>query len=207
MKQQIINRIQQLGGNTERVKGHSLKDDILSITFNTVLYQRPIDTPWQKAEEAEPIIGIGSFIDANKELFEQNKQAFYDKIIDHYYRITQEGHGQAFWSPQLFTPFREGTDDFTEWNDWFQEDDVDLNEIVKLTNVSEPDFIALLHSYGFPDSYYICLSDPEPENPTLFGTDHEVFFSEVTNEGSLEDFLNACLTKEELIELIRKRLE
>jgi hypothetical protein len=87
------------------------------------------------------------------------------------------------------------------------DDETDLTEIIKVTNDLSPDFVLLFTSYGFPDSYYIALSDPNPENPTLFGTDHEVFFREVTNEGNLEDFLNTFMTKEELLEIVKRRIE
>ncbi|WP_337085155.1 hypothetical protein [Elizabethkingia anophelis] len=208
MKTEILEKIKQLGGNIDNVKGNSLAEDILSITFNTVLYQKPEDTPWQTAENAEPIYGIGEFINENEELFKTDKQALYDKIIDKYFRLTREGYGQVFWQPRLFTPFREGTEDFAEWNtDFTDEKETDLSEIIKVTNDKTPDFIELFYSYGFPDNYYICLSDPNQENPTLFGTDHEVYFREVTNEGNLEDFLNTFMTKDELLEIVKKRIE
>jgi hypothetical protein len=191
MKTEILEKIRQLGGNIDNVKGNSLAEDILSITFDTVLYQRPEDTPWQTAEQAEPIYGIGAFINENEELFNRDKQVLYDKIIEKYFCLTKEGYGQIFWQPRLFTPFKEGTDDFKEWNiDFTDEEETDLSEIVKVTNDKTPDFIELFYSYGFPDNYYICLTDPNQENPTLFGTDHEVYFREVTNEGNLEDFIN-----------------
>lgn len=202
MKKEISERIKQLGGNIDGVKGNSLSEDILSITFDTVLYPRPEDTPWETAENTEPIYGIGEFINENKELFNTDKQALYNKIIDKYFRLTNEGYGQIFWQPKLFTPFKEGTEDFEEWNSEFTDEDIDLNEIIKITHDKKPDFIELFYSYGFPDHYYICLSDPNPENPTLFGTDHEEYFREVTNEENLEDFLNMFLTKEELIEIV-----
>lgn len=84
---------------------------------------------------------------------------------------------------------------------------VNLEEIIAVSNDPSPDFVHVFESYGFPDNYYICLSDPHPENPTLFGTDHEVFFREITNEGTLEDFLKKLLTKEELLDIIKRRLE
>ena len=207
MKKEILEKIKQLGGNTDNVKGNSLADDLLSITFDTVLYPKPEDTPWATAEETEPIYGIGEFINENEELFKENKKAMYDKIIDKYFRLTDEGYGQVFWQPRFFTPFKEGTDDFEEWNSYFTGEDTDLSEIIKVTNDRTPDFIEIFYSYGFPDNYYICLSDPNPENPTLFGTDHEVYFREVTNEGNLEDFLNTFMAKEELLEIIRNLIE
>ena len=153
MKAKILEKIKQLGGNIDNVKGNSLAEDILSITFDTVLYQKPEDTPWQTAEDAEPIYGIGEFINENEELFKTDKQALYDKIIDKYFRLTDEGYGQVFWQPRLFTPFKEGTEDFEEWNSEFIDEDTDLTEIIKVTNDKMPDFIQVFYSYGFPDNY------------------------------------------------------
>jgi len=207
MKKEILEQIKKLGGNIDNVKGNSLQEDLQSITFDTVLYQRPTDTPWATAEEEEPIYGIGDFINQNESLFKEDKAALYDKIIQKYFRLTTEGFGQFFWEASPFTPFKEGTPDYAEWNGDFTDDETDLTEIIKVTNDPSPDFILLFTSYGFPDSYYIALSDPNPENPTLFGTDHEVFFREVTNEGNLEDFLNTFMTKEELLEIVKRRIE
>jgi len=207
MKKEILDRIKQLGGNIDNVKGNSLLEDLQSITFDTVLYQRPTDTTWATAEEEEPIYGIGDFINENEALFKENKEAFYDKIIQKYFKLTEEGFGQMFWQVYPFTPFKKGTEDYNEWNDDLTDDEIDLSEIIKVTNNPTPDFILLVTSYGFPDNFYITLSDPNPENPTLFGTDHEVFFREVTNEGNLEDFMNTFMTKEELLEIVKKRME
>jgi hypothetical protein len=207
MKKEILEKIKQLGGNIDKVKGQSLADDLLSITFNSVLYPRPEDTPWQTAEDVEPIYGIAEFIIENEALFKKNKQGLYDKIIEKYFCLTDEGYGQIFWQPRLFKPFKKDSADYKEWHSEFISGDIDLSEIVKVTNDQAPDFIELFYSYGFPDNYYICLSDPNPENPTLFGTDHEVYFREVTNEGHLEDFLNTLMTKEEVLEMVKKRIE
>lgn len=208
MKAEILERIKQLGGTVDHVQHKSLADDLLSITFDTVLYRRPEDTPWQTAEQAEPIYGIGAFIQENEDLFKADKVAFYTKMTNRYFCLTEEGYGQLFWQPRLFTPFKEGTADFDEWNsDFTDEEETDLREITKVTGDTTPDFIELFYSYGFPDTYYIAVSDPHPENPTLFGTDHEVYFREVTNEGTLEDFLHNCMTKEELLEIVKKRME
>ena len=178
---------------------------MLSITFNTVLYLRPKDAPWAQ----EPVWGIEDFVQDNWELFKSDKEAFYAKIIDKYFRLTEEGQGQVFWTVQLFTPFKEGSEDFDEWNDWFEGEiaDANLEEIHKIIDERKPDFIQLFHSYGYPDQYYICPSDPNPENPTLFGTDHEQFFIKISNEGNLEDFLQKFMTKDELLEIIKNKIE
>jgi hypothetical protein len=207
MQKEILNRIKELGGNIDFVTGKSLEDDLLSIKFNTVLYQKPTDRPWETAEESEPIYGLGEFVDENIELYKTDKKAFYDKMIEKYYCLTKEGLGQMFWTAELFTPFKEGTADFEEWNSYFECDElINLEEIRKHTNEQKPDFIQLFYSYGFPDTFYVCLSDPNPENPTLFGTDHEVFFNEITNEGTLKNLLQTFMTKSELIEIVKKTI-
>ena len=207
MKQSILNRIQALGGDISKVKGTSLQEDLLSITFNTVLYEKPEDTPWAKADEEEPIYGLGEWVDTHFKLYKSDKKAFYDKMIAEFYCLTEEPRGQHFWVANLFTPFKEGTADFEEWYDDFSEEEfVDLTEITKLTSNKTPDFIQLFYTYSYPDHLYIALSDPNPENPTLFGTDHEVFFSEVDNMGCLEDYLNTLMTPEELIDVVEKAL-
>ena len=85
MKQSILNRIQALGGDISKVKGTSLQEDLLSITFNTVLYEKPEDTPWAKADEEEPICGLGEWVDTHIELYKSDKKAFYDKMIAEFY--------------------------------------------------------------------------------------------------------------------------
>ena len=141
------------------------------------------------------------------ELYKTDKKAFYDQMIADFYRFTEEGRGQHFWTASLFTPFKEGTDDYEEWYDDFADEDfTDLTEITKVTGDKTPDFIELFYTYGYPDHIYIALSDPNPENPILFGTDHEVFFREIDNMGTLEDYLNTLMTPEELIEIVEKAL-
>lgn len=209
MKKEILDRISQLGGDISQVKGQTILDDLLSITFNTVLYKRPVDTPWAKAEEEEPIFGLGEFIEEHQELVETNREALYQKIITHFYQNTEEAYGQTFWQPILFTPFKEGTADYDNWYEGYFDDEtlVDLSEVEKVTGTQTGDFLQLFYSYGFPDQLYISLDDPEKENPTVFGTDHEVFFGEITNEGALEAYFNQFMTRDELIEIVAKALD
>ncbi|MDM1442537.1 hypothetical protein HX056_04215 [Myroides odoratimimus] len=207
MNQTILDRIKALGGDISQVKGKSLAEDLMSITFDTVLYPKPEDTPWADEEDQEPIYGLGEYIDEHQELIQTDRQAFMHKMIAHYYVHTEEGRGQVFWTVTPFTPYKEGTDDYEEWNtDFMDEDFVNLSEMEKVVGTKYPSMIQLFYSYGFPDHYYICIDDPNQENPTLFGTDHEVFFSEVTNEGSLEAFMNTFMTPQELISIVDKAL-
>lgn len=62
----------------------------------------------------------------------------------------------------------------------------------------------IVHSHGFPDHLYVCLSDPDPSNPTVWGTDHEVFFQEIEPQGSLLEWLQTRMTPQELIAIVRR---
>jgi len=130
MKQEILNRIQALGGDISQVKGTSLAEDLSAITFNTILYEKPEDTAWSRADEEEPIYGLGEWVDAHMELYKTDKKAFYDQMIADFYRFTEEGRGQHFWTASLFTPFKEGTEDYEEWYDDFS-DEEEREEYIK----------------------------------------------------------------------------
>ncbi len=205
---EIIERIQQLGGNVAQVKGESLKDDLLSIRFKALLYEKPGDMPWAEAEDIEPIYGLNKFIEEHQDLVENDRATLYEKITKYFFYETEAAHGQMFWTANLFTPFQEGTADYKEcYEEFIDKEIMDLSEVVKVTGVEEQDFVQLLFSYGFPDHYYISLSDPNPENPTVFGTDHEGYFHEIINEGNLKTFLQRFMTCDDLIEIVKKALD
>ena len=206
MKKEITDRIRLLGGNVANLKGNSLKEDLCAITFDTALFLKPVDTPWLAAEDTEPIEGLGDWVDENMELFNSDKDTFYKKMVDSYYTLDKEPRRQLFWVAKPFTPFQKGTQDFEEWNDWFS-DDAELEEIIQYSNCATPAFVELLYTDAYPNHYYICLSDLNPENPIVWSTDHEVFFTDVTNEGALEGFLNKFMTKEEFIDIVKRKLK
>lgn len=208
LQPQLLQRIQALGSNISQIKGESLFEQLSTITFNSVLYLKPTDTPWANTDEEEPIYGLAEFIDQYSTLITTNQEMLYQKIIEHFYQLTDEPHGQLFWEPTLFTPFLEGSDDFIEWNDLFVDvSEVNLQKIIEHTKTTTPAMIQLFASYGYPSHYYCCLEDPHTDNPTLFGTDHTEFFQDISNEGSLLEFLNRCMTPTELISIVKKALD
>jgi hypothetical protein len=220
MKQEILTRLKELGGNISNAKGNSLYEDLLAVTFDTVLYADFEE--YEVGEDGEnvgyplEIGGLDKFFEENKSLYTSNKDEFVEKMLGKYFRMTEDGQGQCFWQARLFTPFKEGTFDFMEWHDIFKDitspdftnplgeyangNAFNVTEILKATGDSAPDFMWLFHSYGFPDEYFICLSDHNPDNPTVYGTDHEVLFYEISNEGSLSEFLEKFYTKEQFAE-------
>ncbi|HAS44612.1 MAG TPA: hypothetical protein DCS93_29300 [Microscillaceae bacterium] len=205
MKQVILERIKVLGGNVDKVEGKSLEEDLKVISFNTVLYPKPQNTPWAKSDEQEPIAGIGDFVEENRTLFKADKARFYDQMLAHFYKLPQEPQGQTVFMNELFTPFTEGTATFEEWQGEWEEADWRQTIKAKDSEVLEVMFIG--HSYSYPDHLFVCLADPNPENPQVYGTDHEVFFDEISLEGTLEEYFNHFMTKEELLAIVKAKLE
>ena len=198
MKKEILDRIQALGGDISSVKGESMAEDLCSITFKTVLYRKPIDTPWADADNQEPIESLGNFVDENIKLFQEDKEEFFQKLYEKYFTLTEEPYGQYFWHGKMFTPFKDRSPDFNEWNDMFKGDLYSFKEIYSVTNNKTTDFVHLFYGYGYPDCVYVASQDINSENPTVFATDHEEWFIEIDNEGDLESYLNTFWTKEEL---------
>lgn len=202
MKSSILERIFALGGNIDRIKGNSLQEDWESIILKSPLYAKPTDTPWSKAEDMEPIEGLGEFIAEHEDLFKKNKDRFYEQMVDHYFSesLEHEPNAQSYCVSKKFTPFTKGTADFEEWDGIIVE-----SKVRDLIEGDQLDFMQIMWSYSYPDFYFICLSDPNPANPIVYGTDHEDFFSDIEPYGTLEQFLNRFYTKKELIQALEDR--
>ena len=202
MKSSILERIMELGGNVDHVKGNSLQEDWESIVLKSPLYPKPTDTPWSKVEDTEPIEGLSEFITENDDLFKKNKVRFYEQMVNHYFAENRENepHGQSYCVSKKFTPFTKGTTDFEEWDGIIVE-----SKVRTLVEADQLDFMQIMWSYSYPDFYFICLSDPNPTNPIVYGTDHEDFFSEIEPYGTLEQFLYRFYSKKELIQALEDR--
>jgi len=200
MNAEILESFQKLGGNIDLVQGNTLEEDLQAITFTQALYPHEL---W-----GTELYGVDEYYVAHKELYNTNKGAFYENLLSHFLSTEELPYGQMFYRGILFTPFRKGTADYEEWNDLFiDEDEVDLSQVYTVSHSKQPDFIQLLFSNGYPDHYYICLSDSNPDDPTVFGTDHEQFFSELTNEGPLSEFLKQFYTEKEFLDIVTTYIE
>jgi len=201
MKKEILERIEALGGNIDQMKGNSFEEDWQSITFDCVLYGDSF---------AENIWGIFEFCDKNWDVYLTDEKAFFEKMLNEYYYLAlkEEGraYGQLFFTKNRFTPFTIGTDDYNEWNSFFEET-VDRNMINELTGEDNPEFVQVFYSYGYPDHYFISVNDSNQDNPTILGTDHEEFFSEINDTDTLEELLNSFLTQDEFLELVKESVE
>lgn len=198
MKKEILNRILELGGNFK--KATTLQEYIEGIEFNHPLYPHEL---W-----GHELYGVDDFYDKHNDLYTQDKNGFYERLMIHFFSDHEIPYGQTFYRKRLFTPLTVGTSDYEEWGGDFEDDEMTmLDEIKKVVGNGTLEFMEIAYSYGFPDGYYICLSDPNPENPTVFGTDHEVYFQEITNEGTLEEFLKRFYTKTEFLALVKNYIE
>ncbi|MBZ4192672.1 hypothetical protein [Niabella beijingensis] len=197
MKQEILDRITALGGYTGQVTGVSLQADLAAIELKTPLYPKPRDTPWARAEETEPIEGLGEYM--QEALTGADTRAVLEHTLDLYFSADAPSGGQAFFRPQLFTPFRKEASDFAAWTGVISE-----TAVRKMIPADPLDFMQIAWSSGYPDVYFICLSDKNPDNPTVYSTDHEVFFTEIEEEGNLETFFNSFFTRDELAVEIRR---
>lgn len=187
MNNTIINKIKALGGNTEAVDpGKNFIENWQSITFNHYLY----DKDWD-------VYGIDQFYESNKELYHDHQEKFYENLLNHYFSAHDSAYGQYFVKDWMFTPFKEGSEDQEEFEDLIDEDYVQ-----GVVGISKPEFLCILYSYGYPDHYFVCAADPDPSNPTVYSTDHEVYFDELENEGNFEEFLDRFMTKEEFREVV-----
>ncbi|MGG7437987.1 hypothetical protein ACQ7CU_07885 [Chryseobacterium arthrosphaerae] len=192
MNEQIIKKINILGGNTEAVStDKSFAENWQGIRFDHDLY----DKDWD-------VYGIDAFYELHKDVYYNDARKFYENLLEHYFSDHELPYGQYFFRNWIFTPFKENTDDYEELDGLVEE-----NEIREVVEGTEMEFICLFYFYGYPDYFFVCLSDPDPSNPTVYSTDHEVYFQEIENEGSLENFLDRFMTKEEFQEVVKTYLE
>lgn len=206
MKQEILGRLKALGADISELKGQSMLEDLQAIKFNTFLYD----------EEYLDIVGadiISDFLSEKSDELSDNLDEVADMVLSHFWNYHKDTPanetylGQIYYKGEILDAFDAKSDSYEEWNDWFV-NEADLSEIREVVgDVEEPTFINIFGSHGFPDNYYICLQDPNPENPTVFGTDHEAAFIEIESYGTLEEFLGMMLTKEEFRSQIREYLD
>lgn len=112
------------------------------------------------------------------------------------------------WDVQLFTPFTPGTPDHDEWDGTI--DDVSLRTCIAdsadevLAATSPLTVIFLGWSEGWPNHFFV-LAEDESDDPAVFTTDHEVYFSEVERRGTLLDLLKEMCTDDELLRAAREQ--
>lgn len=193
MTPEIRQQILRLGGSTTAAPEATLPGFLDATTFPHPLYPRSY---------ANELFGLDEFYQQHRELYTANSLAFYEALLHHFFADHELPYGQDFFRHFRFTPFTPNTPDFGELEGLVTPDD--LRPTVAGTEPLE--FQCICYSYGFPDHYFVCLSDPSPHNPTVYGTDHETFFQEITVVGSLAEFLERYLSKEEFLSIAQHYL-
>lgn len=187
MNDTFINKIKALGGNTEALQAdQSFAENWKQIKFTHYLY----DKDWD-------VYGIDQFYESNKELYHNQPEKFYENLLNHYFSAHDSAYGQYFVKDWIFTPFKEGSEDNEEF-----EDLIDQDYVEEIVGFPKPEFMCIMYSYGYPDHYFVCTTDPDSSNPTVYSTDHEVYFDELENEGNMEEFLDRFMTKQEFREVV-----
>lgn len=187
MNDTIINKIKALGGNTDALQAdQSFAENWKQIKFTHYLY----DKDWD-------VYGIDQFYESNKELYHNQPEKFYENLLNHYFSAHDSAYGQYFVKDWMFIPFKEGSEDNEEF-----EDLIDQDYVEEVVGLPKPEFMCIMYSYGYPDHYFVCTTDPDPSNPTVYSTDHEVYFDELENEGNMEEFLDRFMTKQEFREVV-----
>lgn len=195
----VLTLFKALSGNVDGVTGSSLADDLCAIKFNKPLYP---EEPW-----AHELYGIDEFFKKNRTLFKKDRKAFDEKLLKDFFAPNPPPRAHTIYNARLFTPLTPGTADYDEWHDWFEDEDVDLKAIIKRTKTKLPEFVQITDSFSYPDQYFVCTADPSTANPTVWGTDHEVFFREVEDCGSLADYLEGFLTEDAFMEAVAEYLD
>lgn len=177
MKPSIAARIAELGG-TYDFKGCSLQADLHSIRFDKAFL----------CTEFEDYLDDG--------LYEKMAASgtFPDEADLECHRITVQA--------KPFTPFTPGTADYQEWHDVLDE-----QEVRAAIGGITPEFLFIGETESYPNFYFVCLHDKNPDNPTVYSTDHEVYFSEIESFGTLEDFFNMLISAEEYQQVMHNLLD
>ncbi|WP_229746847.1 hypothetical protein [Dokdonia pacifica] len=209
-----MKRIEALGGEVSNSNPTSLEDFFLSLKFNNPLYQNPEYIPTTTNRFKEPLFDLDSFIKENKSLLKTNVTELDKKIIDKYTSYQKGCIGQYKCDATLYTPLKYGTEDYKTTLDSYSFNKECLKELMLEVQNSKPEFVELFYTCQFLRNgrfeavyYYICTSDKNHENPTVYTTNEDCYFCEIENEGPLNIFLNTLMTKEELLKIIKNRME
>ena len=178
LKKEIENRIVELGGTCD-FQGKSLHDDLMSISFEKSFLDKDFwdgvtDESYKKIEE----VGFVS----------ESELKVYPRIeID----------------PFLYTPFKEGTDDY---DDYEEVDNADYAKSIIGEDIQE--FIVIGNSDA--ERWIVCLADKDPDNPTVYKIDMDSPFNKRTRIvviGTLEDYFNNFLSADEYQKAMEEYVE
>ena len=198
MNQKLAERLVALGAKLAPSEGDSLEKFLETVDLSAPLYPKPVDTPWSRAGETEPVAGLEDYLDS----LDGTPSA--EELVTYFYAPGHEDryHGQSYFSPLKFTPFLKGSMDYQEWQGIIEE------EVAREAIGSIPmELMLIFRSFGYPDCYFLNLEDTDQRDPRIFSTDHEVYFGEIDDCGRFSEFLQGYYTPGELRDALARFLE
>ncbi|MDH5033163.1 hypothetical protein [Chryseobacterium cucumeris] len=92
MNKSIVDKIKQLGGNTEGLRADkSFVENWKSISFSHHLY----DKDWD-------VYGIDQYYEQYKDLYIEDQKIFYKNLLKHYFSNHELPYGQYFFKDWIF---------------------------------------------------------------------------------------------------------
>lgn len=182
----VTSCIEKLGGSYKPPKKPSLAMNMSAIRFSSGLYFRDWDGN-----------GIDSFLNDHPKLLNETTTKIADRAEKKLLSTKSHYGSKALWQCHRLRPFSQEEKEF-----------VDLTEIREYAGDGPLDFLQIVYvDAGYPDQHFICLQDPKPGNPTVFGTDHEVSFQEYYGFTPLSDFLAQFMTPKQFRKSLEEHIE
>lgn len=168
MNQNVIDRINDLGGKYQETNSNLIIDKLSGISFEKTYLL--------------------------KEFEDYLENSLYTKLTEGNIKVNEEDifYPRIEYKVKLFTPFKEDSEDYKEYKGFISKD-----YVKEITGTDNTEFIFIGETDSFPNFYFVSTSDNNPNNPTVYTTDHETFFNEIEKVGTLEDFFNLFVTNNE----------
>jgi len=182
MKKEIENRIIELGGVCN-FRGESLKDDLLSISFEKPFLVKDYGSFILDTDGMSNSSGISSYQTFQQKLIEGGAVP-YHKVPSSFFEF----------KTVFYTPFMTDSKEYDE----YALDDKIADDVRAITKSNNLEFVVIGH-HGAWEQYFVCLEDENCKNPTVYHHDLESPFSDVYVHGSLEDFFNYIMTEKEYL--------
>ncbi|MDB2687404.1 hypothetical protein N9Y42_09355 [Mariniblastus sp.] len=193
LQKRILNQIEKLGGHVRPGKIGTLAASLRAITIPHALYKKDSE-----------IYGIQEKLDSSRKLYDRDRTAFFKRLESQCLKRSCP-YADFVWKPFVYSPLTKGS---KHYDSMFGDPSYNnLTAIRSHVGYCNIEFLMLSVGFGVPDNVFICLQDPAPENPTVFGTDHEQFFSEISPLGKMADFLKQFCTPRELRSELKSHVE
>lgn len=203
MNKNVKAAIKKLGGNAEAFSGLSIVKSLEKIQMPEVFF----DDDWADNYSTDY---LESLCWKHWQLIQQDLPAFRKIVKSH---VVKDRPSGCFWRDKphqivnlhkdygFLDNVRLNSDDALPDTRFTDTCDECLKAIHDVTGDQKKiELIQILYVYGYPDTYYLCLQDPNTADPSVFSADHADSFGRVANHGPLSEFLSTYLTLDTVLE-------